>query len=93
MKNPIDIITTVEKYYNLPRNSIFKHCRTKTLAEARLVAMSFCRRLTTLSYPEIADIFNKHQSTVIKNLQSVKRRLAVDEEYKKRYKTIEARIV
>jgi len=67
MINPFDIMKQTEQAYHLKPGSLVHHKRTKTVAEARAVAMYLTRHLTTYSFLEIADHFDRDHTTVIHN--------------------------
>ncbi len=66
-----NIIQEVEQYYNYSEGAIRSHKRTKTLSEARAIAMYLARNNTEYSYPELGDVFNKHYTSVIYNVAKV----------------------
>jgi len=77
---PLKIIALVEMEYNLPEGSVLKPQRTKTYSEARAVAMYLCRVYTKFSYVELAQVFNRHHTSVIHNVQRVG--LAIEDDLK-----------
>lgn len=69
------IISGVEHFYDLPRGALFDRDRSKTVAEARSVAMYMCHKLTNKSYPELGDVFHRDHSTVVKAIKRVDKML------------------
>ncbi len=72
MIKPSDIIAKAEEVYLLEPGTILAHIRTKTVTEARAVAMYVTRKVTTHSFPEIADAFKRHHTSVIHNHTKIK---------------------
>lgn len=71
--NPFTIIKTTEKVYGLKQGAITSKCRSRTIAEARAIAMYLVRKLTIYSLPEIGDHFNRHHSTVLHDIDKASR--------------------
>ncbi len=61
---------TTDAFY-LPRGTLMTWSRTRTVANARAVAMWLCRTKTTFSWIEIATIFKRDHSSVIHNYNKV----------------------
>lgn len=79
MKKIKDIVDKTEKYFGLPKGSIYDQCRTSTVVRARHVAAYLSRTTTRHSYPEISDHFHRHHTTIINSVNTVKNNL---KEYK-----------
>lgn len=72
MINPFNIIQSVEQAYHLRPGSIIKRKKTKTVSEARSVAMYLTRKLTSYSLVEIAEHFDREDhATVAYNCKKV----------------------
>lgn len=71
MINPLDIMKQTEQAYHLKHGSLIKHKRTKTIAEARAVAMYLMRCINNYSFMEIADYFDRDHSTVMHNCKKI----------------------
>lgn len=73
MINPSKIISETERVYNLPKGSIVSRRRTKTISEARDVAIFVTRRMTKLSSTEIGEYyFNRDHSTVLNSVKKAR---------------------
>lgn len=71
MQRVRELIHKSEQLYGLDCDTILSHRRTRTIAEARAVAMCASRIATNLSYPEIAEVFNRDPSTVVTRVDKV----------------------
>jgi len=60
-----DIIRYVARHYGLKLSEIKGKSNAKEMVIPRQVAMYLCRRLTGLSYPETARLFDRHHSSVM----------------------------
>lgn len=75
MINPFDIIKETENMYHFLPGTITGHKRTRTVAEARAVAMYLVRKLTPYSWVEVGDHFNKDHTSVIHNCKKIEKNL------------------
>jgi len=74
------ILAAVSAVWRVPVMSILSHDRHKTIAEARCAAYWLARRLTRMSYPEIALMMHKHDhTTVIAGARGIDRKMKNDE--------------
>ncbi len=71
MINPLDIIKQTEKAYHLIPGSLVNKVRTKTVSEARSVAMYLSHKLTTYSSTELGYHFERDHSTVLHNCKNM----------------------
>lgn len=78
-----EIIKSVATFYGVKIDDILSKERTQTLVTPRQVAMFLSRKLTTKSLPEIATSFKKTHATVHHGLQTIQKRLDVEEDLKK----------
>lgn len=74
MIDPNEIIETVEDIYYLVSGSIVDRRRTKTYAEARHVAIYLIRKLTGLSFNEMADLLHRDFTTIRASYFKTKKR-------------------
>ena len=88
-----EIIKDVEEYYKLDPGQLIEHNRIKQVAEARRLAYSLCRLYTNYSYTEIADVFHRHHTTVVKVVGGELDKNAVKYFHKKYTKSILKRIM
>lgn len=63
-----DIKKIVEGYFEVPLNA---KTRKLKVIRPRQIAMYLCRKYTKLSFAQIGNIFNKHHSTVMHNIDLV----------------------
>ena len=66
------IIKTVEKYFNLPENSLKSSSKANNIAYPRQIAMYLIKNMTDKKLKEIGDCFGgKHHSTVIHAIEKI----------------------
>jgi chromosomal replication initiator protein len=70
------IIREVSRYYNIEEKIIVGTQRTKGVAEARQMAMYLIRKLTNLSFPDVAKVFGKNHATVMHSVSKIHEALA-----------------
>ena len=90
-------ISTVRKavcdYYNLTKQQITSANRTKSISNARQIAMYLCRKLLEATYDDIGQEFGgRDHSTVMSSISSVERKIKTDPLYLKAINEIESRI-
>ncbi len=90
-------ISTVRKavcdYYNLTKQQITSANRTKSISNARQIAMYLCRKLLDATYDDIGREFGgRDHSTVMSSCEAVERKIKTDPLYLKAINEIEARI-
>ena len=74
----------VAAHYGLRVSDMKAKSNAKPIAFPRQVAMYLCRRLTSLSYPEIGRLFNdKHHSTVMHSVEKIERLVEDDANFRK----------
>jgi chromosomal replication initiator protein len=66
--------------------------RTQTVAVPRQLAMYLCRRMTTASYPQIAELFGRDHSTVMHATAATERRRKADAAFHATVEELERRI-
>jgi len=66
------IIGGVAGYYGLTFEDIIRKTRKREIVQARQLAMYLCRKLTNTWIKDIGKIFNKHHTTVIHAIKTVK---------------------
>jgi chromosomal replication initiation ATPase DnaA len=71
MINIPDIISQTEIVYHLKPGTLRRKRRSKTIAEARSVAIYLSHLLTQWGQGEIADLFNRDESTVRYNCKKI----------------------
>ena len=72
------IIKAVEKYFNLSEDTIISTKKGKTYTIPRQYAMYIVRELTDSSYPEIGREFKKDHTTVMHNINKVRKDMEND---------------
>ena len=90
-------ISTVRKavcdYYNLTKQQITSANRTKSISNARQIAMYLCRKLLDATYDDIGQGFGgRDHSTVMSSIASVEKKIKTDPLYLKAINEIESRI-
>lgn len=65
------IITAVSKKYGVPVDDIKSKKKTDNVANARHVAIYIIKKLLSLSYPSIGQIFDRDHSTIISSVNKV----------------------
>ena len=90
-------ISTVRKavcdYYNLTKQQITSANRTKSISNARQIAMYLCRKLLDATYDDIGQEFGgRDHSTVMSSISSVDKKIKTDPLYLKAINEIESRI-
>ena len=76
-----DIIKFVARHYGLKVGEIKSRNNSKHIAFPRQVAMYLCKKLTSLSYPDIGKQFNdKHHSTVMYSVDKIEKLRAKEPE-------------
>jgi chromosomal replication initiator protein len=76
-----DIVKAVARHYGLKVSEIKSRTNAKQIAFPRHVAMYLCRRLTSMSLPEIGKQFNnKHHSTVKYSIDKIEELRRKDED-------------
>lgn len=68
---PDEIINAVARYYGIKSEDITGNNKTDELILARQIAMYLTKRLTTLSFSQIADKFGKVHSTVMRAYERI----------------------
>jgi chromosomal replication initiator protein len=82
--NPSEVLKIVAAHYGLRVSDMKAKSNAKPIAFPRQVAMYLCRRLTSLSYPEIGRLFNdKHHSTVMHSVEKIERLVEDDANFRK----------
>ena len=72
------VLSETGKKYNIPVEEILGRKRDKQIQLARNVSMYIIRQITNLSLPEIGLMFERKYSTVISNIETIKKQLETD---------------
>lgn len=75
------LVSEIESHYHLKQGTLIEARRTKTIANARIIAMYLMRHLYRFSYFEIGNYFNRDHSTVVKNCKKVVNYLNANKEH------------
>jgi hypothetical protein len=70
------VIDFVAKRYGFSARDLVGPWRPQKLADVRHIAMWTIRQTTTLSYPQISDVFSRDHSTVVHAVQRVNEAVA-----------------
>ncbi|MCK5805890.1 MAG: chromosomal replication initiator protein DnaA [Lentisphaeria bacterium] len=82
----------VADYFDLRQADIIGKSRPKNIANARQIAMFFSRTKTSHSSTVIGTFFNRNHATVLHAVDTVKRKIGQDEEYRREVRALERRI-
>ena len=73
------VFTAIKRHYNVSREEILSENRKKEIASARHVTVYLIRKLTDMSFPNMAKILNKkNHTTCINSYQLIEKRLEND---------------
>ena len=73
------VFTAVKRHYNVSREEILSENRKKEIANARHITVYLIRKMTDMSFPNMAKILNKkNHTTCINSYQLVEKRLESD---------------
>jgi len=87
------IIKTVARHYDLKIQEIKSKNNSRQVVIPRQVAMYLCKKLTTLSYPEIGKLFNdKHHSTVMYSVEKVTQTRTTDPDFDRTVQALEQQL-
>jgi chromosomal replication initiator protein len=70
------IISRTASYFNVTQDEITGPSRSRTIANARQIAMFLCRELTDLSLPKLAQLFRRDHTTVLYGEQKIRKLMA-----------------
>ncbi|MBI5547046.1 MAG: chromosomal replication initiator protein DnaA, partial [Deltaproteobacteria bacterium] len=82
----------VAKFYKLSADDLRGPRRQKQFVRARQVAMFLARKLTSASFPEIGDRFNRDHSTVMSSCEKVETDIRSDGQLKKEVDELSGRL-
>ncbi len=83
---------TVAEHFDIRFADMSSKRRPREIAVPRQVAMYLCRRMTSSSFPDIANSFNKTHATVLHAYNSINSRMDVDSELKQAVSTISEKL-
>ncbi len=75
LPTPDLIISEVSRFYSIEKSVLLGTQKNKGTAEARQLAMYLIRKMTNLSYPDIAKEFGKNHTTVLHAIRAVEEKL------------------
>jgi len=88
-----EIVKTVARHYDLKITEIKSRNNSRQVVIPRQVAMYLCKKLTTLSYPEIGKLFNdKHHSTVMYSVEKIQQTRAADPDFDRTLQALEQQL-
>lgn len=79
---------TVAEHFDIRFSDMTSKRRPREIAVPRQVAMYLCRRMTSSSFPDIANSFNKTHATILHAYKTIDTRMDVDSELKQAVATI-----
>ncbi len=89
----IDLVQkVVADYCNLQIRDLTGSQKPKHIADARMLAMYLCRKLTNNSQQEIGDAFKRTHATVINAVKQIEKRLGNDESMKNAVQALQRKI-
>ena len=68
-----NILSNVAKYFNIEKDDILSNARAKEIVNARKYAIYLAREMMELSYPSLAQEFNKNHTTVMYQYDKMKK--------------------
>ncbi len=83
---------TVAEHFDIRFSDMSSKRRTREIALPRQVAMYLCRRMTSSSFPDIANSFNKTHATILHAYKTIDSRMDVDSEIKQAVSTISQKL-
>jgi chromosomal replication initiation ATPase DnaA len=88
-----DFCTQVAAFFSFDVERLFRIGRGQRVAFVRQVASYALRELTDMSYPEIAEVFAQHHSTIIHSHKLIAKRVAAEPAFAKTIARLKARLV
>jgi chromosomal replication initiator protein len=74
-----DIIKAVSSFFHLKSADLKSARKHKVVAQPRQIAMYLCRRLTTLSFPELGQKFGgKDHTTIMHGVSKIQKELEIN---------------
>lgn len=83
---------TIADYYDIRFSDMTSKRRPANIAFPRQVAMFFCRRLTELSLPSIAEQFNRNHATVLHAINTVESKLERSPDFRREIAQLERKL-
>lgn len=83
---------TIADYYDIRFSDMTSKRRPANIAFPRQVAMFFCRRLTELSLPSIAEQFNRNHATVLHAISTVESKLERNPDFRREIAQLERKL-
>ena len=82
----------VAEHYDIRLADMTSKRRPASVAWPRQIAMYFARRLTDLSFPDIANEFDRTHATVLHAVTTVEKKLASDQNFKREMSMLERKL-
>jgi chromosomal replication initiator protein len=83
---------TIADYYDIRFSDMTSKRRPANIAFPRQIAMFFCRRLTELSLPSIAEQFNRNHATVLHAINTVESKLERNPDFRREIAQLERKL-
>ena len=83
---------TVANHFGVTMTDLIGKCRSRNIADPRMVAMYLCRKLTRLSSNEIGDVFGRTHANVLHAAKTITTRCADDEMLRRTVKQLERQL-
>ncbi|GEM_PF-4245495 len=87
------ILRGIGNYFNINPGDLKSNSRTKTISEARHIAIYLIREMLNYSYKEIGKIFGRKHSTVISSYQKIKEKISNDKTFETEIEIIKNMII
>ena len=72
------IFTCVHKKYGIDKKTLMGQSRVKDVALARHITIYLIKKITEMSYPSVAKLFDRNHSTIISSYELVEKKIATD---------------
>ena len=83
---------TVAEHFDIRFADMTSKRRPREIAVPRQIAMYLCRRMTSSSFPDIANSFNKTHATILHAYKTIDNRMDVDNDLKQAVSTISCKL-
>jgi chromosomal replication initiator protein len=87
---PQQILEATSNIFGITKDQILGRSRQKHIAEARQIAMYLCRNKLDLSFPAVAQIFDRDHTTILHANRKIEETLSLDTKTKKKIESIES---
>lgn len=90
--SPENIQRTVANHFGITLADMIGKCRSRNVADPRMVAMYLCRKLTRLSSNEIGDVFGRTHANVLHAAKTITDRCNSDDQLRRSVNQLERQL-